>query len=1050
MDNSLSQSANHLFGPRRSGASFDTRVSSGQTWNNFVTHGFLCTLRRDVAPRKETSTGFVCVDPASQVLKIPTPTAGSDSSPCLSGSCLHGHLSRKVFCRSTACLPELEASSFSSTQRGVLQHLGLGDDARKNHHEWGPDHQQHATTMRPPQCARNRHPEGCSTPREYLHRADTPPDQSHLVSHRLRLLEPALRDCPSLGGPGASLRIQKIPSPNRPVTLEQASSFLKKARELVAAGSRSAATEPVIKIDITGAIGVADSYPKGPHSLQPWPHAVIIVGSENRGSPIDAERWPGNKSLMPSVRTIHINQSHVWAKFQLTGERHLLYTDPRSSVNRATFRPGTSGAAKDPPLNNRHDPQRCHSPTDMQNLKEPGTHVEGTRRKGQSRLFRREANSLTCLITDSSLQRSCPTSRSKSVSRLGKKCLGHRSGPTTDQCTAETGNSEGESYISRVVHVSCLRLEQQTDGTIRTSQQISVSHTQLAKLSLGRSGSCTTTPNINTRARKESTRSWKRNQTPHVDLSTHSKEMSICHLSQESDNGVRWNLSSNQHRKFWYQTQTQKPSDSLFSQLHHVTSRTTFPELSSIDDPPQKPPHHPARASAFAPAVIRFRRHPNPFPIESQMLLSEIVPTTLPRFRHSHDQVPREKKNQNQNRPERAYELHRVRAPSLTSSSQIFVAWQQLQVSRLKLQSSILTSKITSRAKWHVRAALHSSCCRPPCKSTSTEQSSPHCPHRHFPMHLRMTTAYHKRNQKRTRNGSVGNITPHTLNMFSLIWPPEPPTRATKRPQIACRAFQRKKCNGTEWRQQTHSSANFFKLSVNIEHSDNPACRQFPLGIFGGRCAIRGLVWKYLYTCWRCHPRTHNFLLYLTRPDQVRLVLSFLYQAPPAPFWAQASDVRRPVILPSPQMGGPAPPFPQLALPLIQSTTVLLSLLIIPAANHLLLHFAPPVSRFCRHPNPLFVTGASFFFFTPFFLDEVTGEVSTVSLQKRKLQVASWEQLSRISNPGGLDHALSRDWRNWEKKTMRGCTQIRFAHTFCTPRSPTRGRGNIHQWQVDK
>ena len=137
---------------------------------------------------------------------------------------------------STACLPELEAPSFTSTR------LRSSPTARTGRRR----------TKEPPRL-RPRSPTACNTeeatvrpkssPRGSLNTqkvsalCGSPPDQSHLVTLQLRPLPPAQSDRPSLGRPLTSSASRKY----WPVTvsLEPASSSLKDATEQIAIGSRS-------------------------------------------------------------------------------------------------------------------------------------------------------------------------------------------------------------------------------------------------------------------------------------------------------------------------------------------------------------------------------------------------------------------------------------------------------------------------------------------------------------------------------------------------------------------------------------------------------------------------------------------------------------------------------------------------------------------------------------------------------------------------------------------------------------------------------------------
>ena len=63
--------------------------------------------------------------------------------------------------------------------------------------------------------------------------------------------------------------------------------------------------------DITDASDVTDS-PQWPSiRTRPELHVVVIVKSEDRGSLIDADRRPRDKSLVPYIRVIRIAQGHT-------------------------------------------------------------------------------------------------------------------------------------------------------------------------------------------------------------------------------------------------------------------------------------------------------------------------------------------------------------------------------------------------------------------------------------------------------------------------------------------------------------------------------------------------------------------------------------------------------------------------------------------------------------------------------------------------------------------------------------------------------------------
>ena len=88
--------------------------------------------------------------------------------------------------------------------------------------------------------------------------------------------------------------------PRSTVHGRQTSSFLKDTREQFVPGPRSNSIETASRNDTKVTTGVAESYPQGSrirssHEL----HTVIIIGSEDCSGQIDAERWPGYKSLMP-------------------------------------------------------------------------------------------------------------------------------------------------------------------------------------------------------------------------------------------------------------------------------------------------------------------------------------------------------------------------------------------------------------------------------------------------------------------------------------------------------------------------------------------------------------------------------------------------------------------------------------------------------------------------------------------------------------------------------------------------------------------------------
>ena len=151
---------------------------------------------------------------------------------------------------------------------------------------------------------------------------------------------------------------------------------------------------------------------------------------------------------------------------------------PWAVLNRATARTRTSGAAIDKPLNNRHNQESCQSITKM--LKTLGNTRGGSSPQGTVSAFRDEANTPTCLTRDSSLQRFCPTSRSKAVSR------------SLTQCGSDTGALQGPTRAlgspataKAIVHISTggcacvlVTLEHQTDnGRKRMSLQVSASHT---------------------------------------------------------------------------------------------------------------------------------------------------------------------------------------------------------------------------------------------------------------------------------------------------------------------------------------------------------------------------------------------------------------------------------------------------------------------------------------------------------------------------------------------------------------------------------------------
>ena len=107
-----------------------------------------------------------------------------------------------------------------------------------------------------------------STPREYLHYTEAPPGQSHPCTTadidfgHLNAIDRHWE------GPLTSLSVQEMVA----VSLEQASSFIKEARELVATGSRS---QTAIRHDITGSQKESQTpIHKRPHSLQPLaPHS---------------------------------------------------------------------------------------------------------------------------------------------------------------------------------------------------------------------------------------------------------------------------------------------------------------------------------------------------------------------------------------------------------------------------------------------------------------------------------------------------------------------------------------------------------------------------------------------------------------------------------------------------------------------------------------------------------------------------------------------------------------------------------------------------------